>query len=126
MATKKGSATKAKKRKPLKRAFNMLLLVASVTKFAEQFIGLIGKRSRQAGQSLFFLLVLAFMFASMVTVVWLSLMGMLFVYLTSQMWTDFGAVSMIAFVNVLLLGLIAYLIHCAKRDLKESVGSGIL
>lgn len=125
MATKKGTS-KTKKRRPLKRAFNVMLLVAAVSKFAEQFIKLVGKRSRQAGQSLFFLLVLAFMFASMLTVVWLSLLGMLFVYLTAQMWTDFGAVTMIAFVNVLILGLIAYLIHCAKRDLKASVGSGIL
>lgn len=124
MATKKGSS-KVKKRRSLKRAFNVMMLVTIVSKFAEQFIGLIGKRSRQAGQSLFFLLVLAFMFASMLTVVWLSLLGMLFVYLTAHMWTDLGAITMIAFVNVLVLGLIAYLIHCAKRDLKVSVGSGI-
>ncbi len=121
MAGKKSQTRTAKRKSPKRRLFNMMLVVASLGKFVQEMIGVIGTRTREAGQSLFALLVLAFLFASLLTVVWLSLLGILFIYLISLDCSALCAITSIAVINAVLLVLVIYLIRRAKEHLTTSL-----
>lgn len=114
----------AKKRKQGKGGIlKVIMAVASVSRFADNLIRLVSVRARQAGRSLFALVVLGFLFAALLVVCWLSCMAMLYVYMVSILWTPFASILFITCLNLILLALVMVLIKRAKTHLDDSLSS---
>lgn len=136
MATKKTSGISLDKDiiKPIKKRFakeasslrqkllGMLGIVTGVSKSIEQMVGVVSDRARAAGGNLFILILLSVLLTSLAIVVWLLLLGCLYLYLISIAWTALAAVAVLTGVNFILLLIVLYFVIKYKKNLTSSLG----
>ncbi len=77
----------------------------------------IGSEARLAGRSIMVLLALAILLGSIFATIWLCVLAMLFVYLSSLQWNPLWSLLLIIGINLVFLIIVLYIMSKAKNNL---------
>lgn len=106
-----------KKRSMGRTLLKVVTLVPTLFSVFTNITALVGWEAKRAGKSVVTIILFAFFAAFLLTTIWLCLLGILFLYLVSLHWTEIQALLFIILVNVILLGVIGFVISKVKNNL---------
>lgn len=92
-------------------------LFAAYLKRITDLLHLAALEAQLAIKSLVVISMLTFLLSSIITVTWLSLLGLVFFYLTSIAFSSLAACSVVVGLNIIVLFLIFYFIYRLKENL---------
>jgi uncharacterized membrane protein len=92
------------------------MIIPSLFKVMENMVRLIGQELQLACASMITMIVLAFVFFSLLASLWICLAALLFVYLVSLSLSWIAALFIISLINILALAIIAGILMKMKKE----------
>jgi hypothetical protein len=107
------------KRKPTlsKAILNLVILIPTFFSILGKVVTLIEFEGKLASKSLIQLVTLSVILGAVLSGTWVGILAMLFIYLQSLSWTPLASLSMVLFVNVVILIIIAFYLCHARKNL---------
>lgn len=107
----------AKKRSFSKSLISIAMVIPAVYSFVSRLVTLVEEDAKLSARSLAFLMIIAFILASLFTSAWLCLMAMLFFYLTPAYFTLYGSLTIIIFCHLVLMMIFSLMVIKMKNKL---------
>lgn len=95
----------------------LIMLIPNILNLVTNLTSLIQLETKLAGRSLVTLISLAVVFGTLLVSSWLIVMGIIFLILQTYQWSLMQALLLVFALNIVLLGLIGFLLAREKKEL---------
>ena len=100
----------------IKRMMDLVLVVPHIISLLSNIMSMVGKEARLAGKSIVMIIMLSLLFSMLLAVSWLSLLGIIYLHLTSMQFSAEASLGIILLINVVLLIIIGVIISKVKNN----------
>lgn len=101
----------------LAHILDMALIVPRIFSYIGNLKTLVKLEARLAGRSLAIIIMLSLVAASLLTIIWICVLSLLFLYFVSLHWSVMSSLVIILLLNIILLMMIGFKILKLKRNL---------
>lgn len=108
---------KEKKSPFSKTLLNLVLLIPNLISVALKLSSLVGREARLAGKSFIIIIGLAIFSACLFTSTWICMLGLLYIYFQSLLWSPAACLLIILLINILVLLIIGLIMYRMKNNL---------
>lgn len=108
---------KKKKTSLTRTIVNLVIFAFTLKNVLSKVVNIIGYEARLAGKSFIKIIIFAIFSGLLLVSIWFCLLTMLYLYLESLLMSPYLALTLIIFLNIFMLIVVAILMHSTKKNL---------